>query len=52
MKNILVLDTSTERAATRVCCQPGREKVFTSTSESRRRRHGRDLIPCVSAILR
>ena len=48
MINILVLDTSTERAALGLSTRAG--KVYTSASEAERR-HGRDLIPCVAAIL-
>ncbi len=48
MMNLLVLDTSTERAALGLSTRAG--KVYTSASEAGRR-HGRDLIPCVAAIL-
>jgi tRNA threonylcarbamoyladenosine biosynthesis protein TsaB len=47
--NVLTLDTSTERGAIGLALRSG--AVFTGTTEGGRR-HGRDLIPAVDAILR
>jgi tRNA threonylcarbamoyladenosine biosynthesis protein TsaB len=47
--NVLTLDTSTERAAIGLSVRSG--EVFAATTEGGRR-HGRDLIPGVAAILR
>jgi tRNA threonylcarbamoyladenosine biosynthesis protein TsaB len=48
MITILAIDTSTERAAVAIATADG--AVYTATTE-RERRHGRDLIPCVAALM-
>jgi tRNA threonylcarbamoyladenosine biosynthesis protein TsaB len=48
MMNLLVLDTSTERAALGLSTRSG--KVFLAVTEAGRR-HGRDLVPHLAAIL-
>jgi tRNA threonylcarbamoyladenosine biosynthesis protein TsaB len=48
MMNLLVLDTSTERAAVGLSTKAGR--VYLAATEAGRR-HGRDLIPRVAAVL-
>jgi tRNA threonylcarbamoyladenosine biosynthesis protein TsaB len=48
VKNLMILDTSTLRAAIGVLTREGR--IHTATSNAGRQ-HGRDLIPCIRAIL-
>lgn len=48
VKNLLVLDTSTNRAAIGVLTREG--KTYSMSPESGRQ-HGRDLIPCIRTIL-
>jgi tRNA threonylcarbamoyladenosine biosynthesis protein TsaB len=48
VKNLLVLDTSTHRATIGVLTREGKSHVLTAQSD---RQHGRDLIPCIKALL-